>query len=94
MFKRQYVRYLKKTKRGADLSEMHNVLEKFQKIRNAFDVHSKKQFDGQPRDAAVSQSCIILSAPGFLELLMQANREYLLQFNISEEIAKYLHIEV
>ena len=35
-----------------------------------------------------------MSAPSFLELLTQANKEYLLQFNISEEIAKYLHIEL
>ena len=35
-----------------------------------------------------------MSAPDFLDLLMQANKAYLLQFNISEEIANYLHCEL
>ena len=36
----------------------------------------------------------MLSAPAFLELIIQANKEYLLQMNVSEEIARYIHIEM
>ena len=85
MFKRQYVRFLKSTK-GDSPSEMHNVLAQFDKVRSSIEIKS------QAAQGAADQC--ILSAPGFLELLMQANREYLLQFNISEEIAQYLHIEL
>ena len=36
----------------------------------------------------------LLIAPVFLDLVIQANREYLMGYNISLEIAKYIHLSV
>ena len=39
------------------------------------------------------QQCL-LSAPGLLDILMQANREYLQQSSVSDEIANFFHEEL
>ncbi len=86
MLQRQYIRHLKASK-TPDVSEMHNVLSNFNKVRLALDQ------EDQSNQSPSVQKCL-LSAPGFLSLLMQANRQYLMQLNASEEIAKYIHLEM
>ena len=39
------------------------------------------------------KSKYFLIIPAFLSLLIQANKDYLLSFNVSYEISKYLHLE-
>ena len=67
---------------------MHNVLSNFNKVRLALN-----QADQGNNQSSSAKKCL-LSAPGFLSLLMQANRQYLMQLNASEEIAKYIHLEM
>lgn len=44
----------------------------------------------------MKQACTgnLLSAPMFLDLVIQATREHLMAFNVSHEIAKFIHIKM
>lgn len=44
----------------------------------------------------MKQACTgnLLAAPMFLDLVIQATREHLMAFNVSHEIAKFIHLKM
>ena len=76
------MRFLNRNKQSSDgRSEVLTVQKFFKHVRQSLD------------NNILAKTKYFLIIPAFLSLLIQANKDYLLSYNVSYEIAKYLHFE-
>ena len=82
LFKTKYVQFLKKNNQPSDSkSEISTVLENSSAIQTLLDTDSE------------AKGKYFLVVPSFLSMLMSANKDYLLSYNVHYEIARHLHLE-
>ena len=82
LFKAKYVRFLKTNKQTNDKkTEISTVLENSNAIQKLLE--TDKEASGR----------YFLVVPSFLSMLIGANKEYLLSYNVHYEIARHLHLE-